>query len=81
MDDAAWLAARRAGIGGTDAAAILGLSPFRTPLDVYLDKTGAAQDERTETQPMRWGKALEPVIAEAVEERIGRHVRMPTLRL
>src|SRR4029453_2197485 len=36
-DRAAWLAARREGIGGSDAAAALGLSPYRTPLELYAE--------------------------------------------
>ena len=36
----AWLAARRSGIGGSDIAAICGLSPYQTPYDVWLDKLG-----------------------------------------
>ncbi len=34
-----WLAARKKGIGSSDVGAVLGLNPFKTPLDVYLDKT------------------------------------------
>lgn len=30
-----WLAWRRKGIGGSDAAAIMGISPFRTARDIY----------------------------------------------
>lgn len=37
---ALWLKHRRAGLGGTDVAAVLGLSPWRTPLDVWIEKTG-----------------------------------------
>ena len=33
-----WLAYRRQGIGGSDAAAVLGISPFRTAVDLYYDK-------------------------------------------
>ena len=32
-----WLAYRRMGIGGSDAAAILGISPVRTAADLYYD--------------------------------------------
>ena len=35
-----WLAYRRKGIGGSDAAAVLGISPFRTGVDLYYDKLG-----------------------------------------
>ena len=40
-----WLAERRTGIGGSDAGAILGVNKYRTALDVYLDKTGQAEDQ------------------------------------
>jgi putative phage-type endonuclease len=64
-----WLAARRTGIGGSDIAAILGLSPWRTPLDVYLDKVEGA--EQPETEPMRWGRMLEDVVAREYARRAG----------
>ena len=35
-----WLAYRRRGIGGSDAAAVLGISPFMTGRDLYYDKLG-----------------------------------------
>ena len=35
-----WLACRRKGIGGSDAAAIMGMSPFCTKRDLYYDKCG-----------------------------------------
>ena len=33
-----WLAYRRQGLGGSDAASVLGISPFRTAMDLYYDK-------------------------------------------
>ena len=35
-----WLEFRRNGIGGSDAACVLGISPFRTGVDLYYDKLG-----------------------------------------
>ena len=35
-----WLSFRRKGIGGSDAAAIMGMSPFCTKRDLYYDKLG-----------------------------------------
>lgn len=37
-----WLEARRTGIGGSDALACLGLDPWKTRLEAYLDKIGQA---------------------------------------
>ncbi|MCD8109362.1 MAG: YqaJ viral recombinase family protein [Clostridiales bacterium] len=35
-----WLQVRRDGIGGSDAAAVLGISPFKTRKELYWDKAG-----------------------------------------
>ena len=40
MPDAQFHADRRTGLGGSDLGAIMGLSPYRTPLDVWMEKTG-----------------------------------------
>ncbi len=58
----AWRVLRRQGIGGSDAATVLGLNPFETPMGLYLDKLGLA-DEKPETEEMLWGTLLEPVVA------------------
>lgn len=63
-----WLTARRAGIGGSDVAAILGVDPDRGPLKVWYEKAGY---EEPETERMRWGKRLEQAIAEGFEEETG----------
>lgn len=61
---------RKTGIGGSDAAAILGLSPWATPWDVWLEKIGQAASKR-ESEAMRWGTLLEPVIRAAYAEQMG----------
>lgn len=63
-----WLRYRRMGIGGSDIGAILGLNPYRTALDVYLDKVGES-DKDEENDFQKWGKRLEPVIADEFAER------------
>lgn len=68
-----WLRERKNYLGGTDLAAICGLSPYKTALDVYLDKT--SDDITEETSPaMRWGNLLEEAIAEAYSEDTGKMV-------
>ena len=69
-----WLAKRRDGIGGSDAAAILGVSPWRTPNDVWEDKLGIAE-ERPATAAMEWGNRLEDVVADAISDRLGVRLR------
>lgn len=70
----AWLAERRTGIGGSDAAAVLGLSPWRTPVQVWLDKTGKSSPE-PETEAMRIGTELEDFVARRYMAETGRTVR------
>lgn len=50
-------------IGGSDAAAILGVSPWKSAVDLYLEKT-EPQPERAETPALRRGKRLEPYICD-----------------
>jgi len=69
-DRQAWLERRRAGIGGSDVAGILGLSRWRTPLDVYLDKTGQAEPT-PDNEPMLWGRLLEPLVIAEFSRRHG----------
>lgn len=73
---AAWLNERRKGIGGSDVAAIIGISPWVTPLDVYEQKLGIAPPSE-ETEAMYWGTALEPAIRQAYSDKTGYLVKKP----
>lgn len=57
-----WLRERRKGIGGTDAAAILGLSKYANEHDVWLAKLDLAP-ATPDTEAMWWGRELEDVVA------------------
>lgn len=70
-----WLELRRAGIGGSDALAVLGLDPWKTRMEVYLDKTGDERAEREQTDGMAWGNYVEGPIAEWFADRTGIKVR------
>lgn len=67
---AEWLAARRRGIGGSDVAAILGLDTWASPYSVWAEKTGQVIDE-AESEAMRWGTLLEPVVRDEWSQRTG----------
>jgi len=73
-DRAEWLAERKKGIGGSDIAAMLGLSPWKTAVDVWLDKTGRTPDAE-ETEPMYWGSRLEDVVSSEFAKRSGMKVQ------
>jgi putative phage-type endonuclease len=77
MDRTAWLQARKAGIGGSDISAVLGLSKWRTPLDVWFDKTGRAEPTEP-NEAMQWGTLLEDVVADEYSRRTSRRVQRLT---
>ncbi|MGC3963620.1 MAG: YqaJ viral recombinase family protein [Rhodocyclaceae bacterium] len=65
-----WLSARNAGIGSSDAAAALGLSPYKSPLELWLEKTGRRTPEDiSEKDAVFWGSTLEPIIASVYAQR------------
>ena len=65
-----WLKERKNYLGGTDLASVVGLSQYRTALDVYLDKTSDNITEET-SPAMRWGNLLEDVVAKEYAEVTG----------
>lgn len=74
-----WLKERQKGIGGSDVAAILGMSPWRTPYQVWEEKTTpidetAAEDDRP---ALYWGRVLEAPIRQAYADKTGRTVTKP----
>ena len=69
-----WLELRRQGIGGSDAAAILGLSPWKTAMDVWLEKTGEYIEDE-DNEKMYWGNVLEDTVSREFMIRSGLKVR------
>lgn len=75
QDHSQWLAVRNMGIGGSDAGAILGKSKYRSPADVWLEKTGAREPaDLSGNEAVRAGILLEPVVARMFEEDTGKKV-------
>jgi putative phage-type endonuclease len=75
-----WLAVRKTGIGSSDAAAAVGLNPYKSQLELWLEKTGQDHalpkpDPNEETSPMYWGTLLEPIVAAHYTKRTGNKVR------
>lgn len=69
-----WLQHRRAGLGGSDIGAILGLSKYRTPVDVWMEKTGRIPGQ-DETLQMRFGSYAEDFVAQEYSVKTGRAVQ------
>ena len=67
-----WLDWRRKGLGGSDAAAVLGISPFRTARDLYYDKLGiVTADDQENWVALEMGNLLEPLVARIFEKKTG----------
>lgn len=75
-----WLTVRKNGIGSSDAAAAVGLNPYKSQLELWLEKTGRdgnlpKTDPNDESSPMYWGILLEPFVAAQYTKRTGNKVR------
>lgn len=78
IDRAKWLEIRQGGIGSSDAAAAVGLSPYKSQLELWMEKTGRVSANETppdQDSPMYWGTLLEPYVATAYTQKTGRKVR------
>lgn len=69
-----WLKERKKGIGGSDAAAILGMNRYRSAFDVYADKLDIAP-ETPDNEAMKQGRDLEEYVAKRFSEATGKKVR------
>lgn len=76
----AWLAQRRTGVGGSDAAIACGLHPYVSARELYYDKTGEVIFEREDTERMQMGRALEDAIASVFAERYDVKLRRHAMR-
>lgn len=77
-----FLARRRSGLGGSDIAAIVGLSKYATPYDVWLSKRGEDEPEDEGEKPwLYWGSVLEDVVAKEYATRTGNKVQRVNAQL
>jgi putative phage-type endonuclease len=62
-----WEQARTKGIGGTDIPVLFGLSPWKTPYELWCEKTNQTpllEENLEKAERLHWGRVMEPVIAE-----------------
>lgn len=65
QNESEWLAARQSFIGGSDAACILGLNPWKSNVELWREKTGRkAPDDLSENAAVYFGKAAEEHLRE-----------------
>ena len=70
-----WLSYRRRGIGGSDAAAILGISPWRTARDLYYEKLSVVKADMDENwAALEMGHLLEDLVARIFAKKTGLHI-------
>lgn len=81
-DHEKWLEARTLGIGGSDAAVIMGMNRYKSPYQLWLEKTGQAEaPDLSGNQYVYWGTKNESNIADWFQEETGKKVkRLGTLR-
>ena len=61
--DDEWLGFRTKGVGGSDVAAIMGISAYRSPVEVWMEKTGRKQPaDLSDKEAVEWGNRLESII-------------------
>lgn len=76
-----FLAGRKKGIGGSDVAAILGFSPYKSPYQLWLDKTGRSEHKESQNESAHFGHLLEDVVAKEYSRRAGVKVQRVTQQL
>ena len=69
-----WLKYRKMGITGTDAGAIVGMNPYKSALQVFVDKT-TDNIEVFDNEAMKQGRDLEEYVAQRFCETTGKKVR------
>lgn len=73
MTEKEWLAERRNTIGGSEAAAIVGLDPWNSPYTLWYKKKGCA--EETTSLAAEFGRFAEEFVAQRFEAETGKRVR------
>ena len=73
MEKSEWLEWRRKGIGGSDAGAIMGVSPYKTVRDVYFEKLGRVPDaeDKVNWVALEVGNRLEDLVALIFSKKTG----------
>jgi putative phage-type endonuclease len=76
-DRAEWRGLRQVSLGASEAAAVLGISPWKSSLELYHEKKGTAPPNESESFARDLGLLLEDPIAQLYRQRTGRVVVRP----
>ena len=70
-----WLEMRNKGIGGSEAAVIVGMNRWKSPFQLWLEKTGEVEPEDlSNNEFVYWGTVLEQCVADRFAELTGKRV-------
>ena len=75
-----WLEHRRLGIGGSDASVVCGINKYKSPIELWMDKTGQIPPQEA-GEAAYWGNQLESIIREEFTKRTGIEVTKPSVIL
>ncbi len=70
MPYADWLEYRKQGIGGSDASVVCGISRYKSPVEVWMEKTNQLQAQEA-GEAAYWGTQLEPFVRAEFTKRTG----------
>lgn len=70
-----WLQYRKKGIGGSDVAAICGISKYKSPVEIWMEKTGQI-DPVEAGEAAYWGTIMEPIIRQEFTLRTNLNVKI-----
>ena len=69
-----WLEYRRLGIGGSDASVVCGINRYKSPVELWLDKTSQLPPQEA-GEAAYWGTQLEPFVRSEFTKRTGIEVK------
>ena len=75
-----WLEHRRLGIGGSDASVVCGINKYKSPVELWMDKTGQTPPQEA-GEAAYWGTQLEAIVRAEFTKRTGIEVTKPSVIL
>lgn len=75
-----WLEHRKLGIGGSDASVVCGINKYKSPVELWMDKTGQLPPQEA-GEAAYWGTLLESIVRAEFTKRTGIEVTKPSVIL
>lgn len=70
-----WLKYRKNGIGGSDASVVCGINRYKSPMELWLEKTDQIAPQET-GESAYWGTQLELLVRKEFSKRTGIEVNL-----